>query len=346
MTFRILVCNAESSDYSSVNNILYREVEDADSDTCIQSKCRLDIYSPTKKTAKYTLIFFHGGGLTSGEKFIPGKLQDQNINVVSADYRLSPNPKAPAYIEDCAAAVAWTYNHIQEYGGDPKKIYLSGESAGAYLATMLYLNKKYLGKYNIDPDSLAGLFSFSGQMTTHFTICNERGLNVGSDTQIVDQYAPLYYVRKTIKPLYFIIGDSALDMPGRAVQNKLIVKQLKLLGNDRVNFIEIKEFKHEAMITPALDSVIYYLQHVPASIVTPKIQNITISPNPVSQGFFKVYCDEEILNLSIFNEIGLLSKSISHISNTTVDVHELKKGTYFVQCKTKTRDFRQKMLIL
>ena len=82
LIFHIVVCKAETSDYCSVNNILYRDIDEADSDTCIQSKCRLDVYSPTKKTAQYTLIFFHGGGLTSGQKFTPGKLQDKNLNIV------------------------------------------------------------------------------------------------------------------------------------------------------------------------------------------------------------------------------------------------------------------------
>ena len=58
---------------------------------------------------------------------------------------------------------------------------------------MLAFDKKYLNKYQIDANKIAGLIPFSGQAITHFTVRNERGIK---DTQpVIDDYAPLYFVR-------------------------------------------------------------------------------------------------------------------------------------------------------
>lgn len=340
---------AESLSYKFEKNIFYRanERDKNDADTLIESKCGLDIYFPENQHGSTTVIYLHGGGLTLGDKSeIPSNFYNKRIIVVTPNYRLSPNSRCPAYIEDCAAAIAWTYNNINKYGGDKSKIILSGGSAGAYLATMVFLDKHYLSKYNIDPDSLAGLFSFSGQMTTHFTICNERGLPEGSDTKIIDEFAPLYHIRKTIRPMYFFIGDSVLDMPGRYVQNKLIVQKLKEQGNDKVYFRELKNTDHSTMTNPSMDSASIIIQKIISSIDTNKIRKITLSPNPVRHGYFKIESDDDVINLNIFNDNGRLTKSVSNVSNKTIDVHELKKGFYIVAAKTKTIKFRQKILIL
>jgi Esterase/lipase len=206
------------------------------------------------------LIFFHGGGLIEGEKYIPNELENQNIIVVAPNYRLSPTVKCPTYIEDAAAAVAWVFNNISQYGGNTNKIYISGHSAGAYLANMVFWDKSYLGKYNIDSEKIAGLFSYSGQMTTHYTICNESGTNVYSDSKYIDRYAPLYNIRETNIPIYFFIGDRNSDMPGRYVQNKDMINRLTGIGCTNIKFIEQSNFDHTTMLKPSLVSTLEYLK--------------------------------------------------------------------------------------
>src|SRR5690606_38619302 len=104
------------------------------------------------------------------------ELMDKGIAVIGVGYRLSPKVKAPSYIEDAAAAVAWAFKHIEQYGGNKKLIFLSGHSAGGYLTTMVTLDKHYLEKYQIDANSIAGLIPFSGQAITHFTVRQEQGI--------------------------------------------------------------------------------------------------------------------------------------------------------------------------
>src|SRR3546814_4589426 len=77
---------------------------------------------------------------------------------------------APSYIGDAPAAVAWTFKHIADYGGDPSKIIISGHSAGGYLVAMVGLDKSWLQQYGEDADKLAGIVDFSGHAITHMTV--------------------------------------------------------------------------------------------------------------------------------------------------------------------------------
>ncbi len=113
----------------------------------------------------------------------------QGVAVVVVNYRLHPKVKAPAYIDDAAAAVAWVFKNIEKYGGDPDLIFVSGHSAGVYLTSMIGLDTTYLNKYDVDANMIAGLIPYSGHTITHFTIRQERGLSW--DKPVVDQYGPL-----------------------------------------------------------------------------------------------------------------------------------------------------------
>ena len=108
---------AQTEEYKTENNIAYYP-EEKFNDEYIKNRCVLDIYYPSDLKNFSTIVWFHGGGLTGGEKEIPGALKGKGFAVVGVNYRLSPKVKAPAYIEDAAAAVAWVFKNISNYGGD------------------------------------------------------------------------------------------------------------------------------------------------------------------------------------------------------------------------------------
>lgn len=164
----------------------------------------------------------------SRRKHFPKEFLEQGYAVIAVNYRLSPRAQNPAYTEDAAEAVAWTFENIEEFGGDKDKIYIAGHSAGGYLCLMLNLDKSYLAKWNIDANSLAGAFPISGQTTTHYTIRKERGLP--SDTPIIDKYAPSNNVRKGASPMILITGDKELEMLARYEENAHLYALLKALG--------------------------------------------------------------------------------------------------------------------
>jgi hypothetical protein len=96
---------------------------------------------------------------------------------------------------------------------------------------MVGLDKKYLSKYNIDANRIAGLISLSGQAITHFTIRSER--NIPGTQPIVDEMAPLFYVRKDAPPLILITGDSELEMLGRYEENAYLRRMMIVAGHTK-----------------------------------------------------------------------------------------------------------------
>lgn len=128
-------------------------------------KDRLDIYLPLGATKTPVVVYFHGGGLLYGDKslgqVVAKRLLAHGIGLVSANYRLSPGVMHPAHVEDAAAATAWVFKNIADYGGDPQQLYVSGHSAGAYLAALLALDPQHLGRHQMSPGDIRGAIPIS-----------------------------------------------------------------------------------------------------------------------------------------------------------------------------------------
>ncbi|MDO8952516.1 MAG: alpha/beta hydrolase [Draconibacterium sp.] len=241
----------ENQKYSFKENISYRTSDEEKQNEYIAERCKLDIYYPDDKKDFTTVVWFHGGGITSGNKHIPEKLKEQGIAVVAVNYRLSPKSKCPSYIEDAAAAVAWTFKNIEKYGGDQKKIVVSGHSAGGYLTSMIGLDKKWLAKYNIDANEIKMLIPFSGHCITHMTIRKERG--IPDNQPVVDEFAPLYHVRADAPPLVLITGDREREMLGRYEENAYMMRMMKVAGHTKTKLYELDSFNHGGMASPAYE---------------------------------------------------------------------------------------------
>ena len=237
-------------EYRTEKSIPYRDAKTEKLDEYAIKCCQLDFYYPVNKKAFATLVWIHGGSLKGGKKEIPEKLMNQGFAVVAIEYRLSPNVLCKQIIEDAAAAVAWTFRNVSKYGGDSTKIFLSGHSAGGYLDLMVGMDKKWLAKYNIDANRIAGLLPLSPQTITHFAIRKERGIK---DTQpVIDEYAPLFHVRKDLPPLVLITGDRELEMLGRYEENAYLARMMKLNGHTRTQLFELQGFGHGPMMQPGL----------------------------------------------------------------------------------------------
>ena len=235
------------SPYRLVKDIPYREGNDPTD--AIKERCRLDVYWPVDLKGFPTVVWFHGGGLTGGQRSVPTGLQGKGIAVVAAGYRLSPQVKTPAYLEDAAAAVAWTFRNIGGYGGATNRIFVSGHSAGGYLTSMIGLDKRWLAAHGVDANGIAGLVPYSGHCITHFTIRAERGI---PDTQpVVDDLAPLFHVRKDAPPLLLITGDRDLELLGRYEENAYLWRMMKHVGHPDTQLRELGGFNHGQMAEPA-----------------------------------------------------------------------------------------------
>ncbi|MCL4207707.1 MAG: alpha/beta hydrolase [Pirellulaceae bacterium] len=220
-------------------------------------RCRLDLYYPDNRTGFATLVWFHGGGLKGGSRSIPKQLQSQGIAVVAVNYRLYPSVKCPGYLEDAAAAVAWIFRNVEKYGGDPKKIFVTGHSAGGYLTSMIGVDKRWLAECGIDADQIAGLIPLSGHTITHMTVREERGI---PQTQpVVDEFAPLYHVRPDAPPILLITGDRELEMLGRYEENAYFLRMLKVAGHKDVTLYELQGYGH-GMFEPSVAPMLRWMQ--------------------------------------------------------------------------------------
>jgi acetyl esterase/lipase len=129
---------------------------------------KLDIYRPAGAATANApvIVFFYGGNWTTGERadyaFVGRALASRGIIAVIPDYRLYPEVSYPDFLDDSAAAVAWTLREIGRYGGAPQHLFVMGHSAGAYNAAMLALDPQWLRRQHSDPGALCGWIGLAG----------------------------------------------------------------------------------------------------------------------------------------------------------------------------------------
>jgi acetyl esterase/lipase len=240
----------EKDNYKTEASIHYYSTDLMKGDKYMQQMCVVDLYYPTDINSFPTIVWFHGGGLTVGSREIPEYLKNKGVAIVGVEYRLSPEVKSLECIKDAAAATAWVFKNIEKYGGNTSLIFVSGMSAGGYLTYMVGLDKKYLAAHDIDANKIAGLIPFSGHAITHFTVRKERG--IPGKQPIIDEMAPLFYVRADAPPLLIITGDRELEMLGRYEENAYMMRMMKVVGHKRVQIYELDGNNHGQMMYPAL----------------------------------------------------------------------------------------------
>lgn len=240
--------------YKQVNDISYTKKTDIYS----LERLKLDVYYPEEKKDCPVVVWFHGGGLEGGNKEIPNKLKNKGIVVVGANYRLLPNVTVKETLDDAAEAVAWVFRNIAQYGGDKKKIIVSGHSAGGYLSMMLCLNKAWLDAYGIDADDAMMYVPFSGQAITHYNVRKMQGIPPLQPT--IDEYAPLYWVRKDCPPFILICGDRELELYGRYDENQYLARMMKLVGHNETYLYELDGHGHGDMVEPSFHILMTHLK--------------------------------------------------------------------------------------
>lgn len=131
---------------------------------------RFDVFAPEQsKDPLPVLIFMHGGGWMSGYKewsglMAPGVIASGAI-LVAITYRLAPEHRLRTIIDDCIEAVAAVRARVAEFGGDARRLYTSGHSAGGHLAAMVALrNDLWRGRVGSE---LRGILPISGILDLH-----------------------------------------------------------------------------------------------------------------------------------------------------------------------------------
>ena len=219
-------------------------------DICYNEKTEqyLDLYLP--ETEEFAvLLYFHGGGLESGdkvgEKIFFEYMVSNGIAVASANYRMYPNAKYPDFLLDAADAVAYIFENIGKYG-EINGIYVGGSSAGGYITQMLCFDKTWLSKHGIKPTDISGFIHDAGQSTCHFNVLRERGLDIRR--VIVDDSAPMYHIGEDEQypPMLIIVSDD--DMQNRYEQTILLISTLKHFGHFEKVRLKVMKGTHCAYV--------------------------------------------------------------------------------------------------
>jgi acetyl esterase/lipase len=112
------------------------------------------------------VVFFYGGSWTDGERgdyrFVGTALAGRGVLTLVADYRLYPEVRYPEFLNDSALAAAYGLEQAAALGGDPKRVFVMGHSAGAYNAAMLALDPRWLKSAGHAPRELAGWIGLAG----------------------------------------------------------------------------------------------------------------------------------------------------------------------------------------
>ena len=218
-------------------------------------KHKLDLYMPEGAAKVPVVMWIHGGGWKTGDRSLYGaigrRFAEAGIGFAAISYRLSPKVKHPAHVEDCARAFAWLYAHVADYGGDPDRLFVSGQSAGGHLSALLTLDPQYLKALNVPQGAIKGVIPMSGVYTVPCLGPDARGLmsmfpdSFGSDPDVCRSASPISHLSTLSCPMLVITEteDAGLIRPTmkafQAAAEKAGVKDVRFIDADQRNHLSI-----------------------------------------------------------------------------------------------------------
>ncbi len=167
---------------------------------------KLDIYQPKQpKENAPVVVFVHGGSWDSGTKdiykFVGESFASQGYTTVISNYRLYPEVIYPEFINDTAAAIAYTAKRYSKQG-----VIVIGHSAGAYNAMMATVEPKYLRAQGVEVcQVVAGMVGLAGPYGA-FPLQAEKYVTMFPDRHSADD-APVNLINGPTPPLFMAIGD-------------------------------------------------------------------------------------------------------------------------------------------
>lgn len=188
---------------------------------------RLDVYSPDEGRGHPVLVFVHGGSWKDYDKelFAPVamKLLPEGLVVVIPDYTLYPEAGYDQMASEVAAALSWTLENIEQYGGDPQKVVVAGHSAGAHLSGLAMLDPRFLSTYGHSSGEFCGWLGLSGvyDIQAEYDHWQAKGvtpkviLGVTGGQHNFRQASPIHHVRPELPPTLLIHGDEDETVPAQ-----------------------------------------------------------------------------------------------------------------------------------
>lgn len=239
-----------------------------------QHPLMLDIYRPAKTAAPMPVtLFFYGGSWRSGSRqdyaFVGNALAGRGILTIVADYRKYPAVRFPGFEFDAARAARWTFDHVDEYGGDPQRVFLVGHSAGAQIATLLATDAHYLATEDLSPRDFAGVVAIAGPYD-FLPLTDPKLIEVFGPEKDWGASQPIRFVHVGEPPFLLLQGDSdrvvlprnstATDAALRAAGGEVRLIQYHGIGHFRI----LAALRYPAL-GPTLGDVTSFIEQTPAA---------------------------------------------------------------------------------
>lgn len=224
------------------------------------NKQKLDLFIPQNKKNMPVIVFLHGGSWTTGDRSLyralGNRLAREGIAVAIPSYRLMGEAIHPAQMEDTAAAFGWVYRNIEQYGGDPKRIYAVGHSSGGHQVSLLALDDRYLKKVGLTPDVIRGVISMSGVYDVEY-------INAFKTNEPRQDASPLSHIHKGAPK--FLLSYCQWDYLGLPKQARDFAAALKKSFDDvRLIYIpndnHYTEIVHVAEDGPLLRAILSFVE--------------------------------------------------------------------------------------
>ena len=193
-------------------------------------KQRMDLYFPVQKSNNApVLLFLHGGGFREGDRkqygYVAEPFAKQGILTVVASYRLTPAFSHPAQPDDAKALVAWIYNNIAKFGGNPNAIYVSGHSAGAILTADIGVDLAWMDAAKVPRSALRGIVPISGS----YDLRNAKRKEYLPTPEAEEKASPLLHVNAPAPLALVVYGsqEERLKEPSAALVKAIEAKGSK-----------------------------------------------------------------------------------------------------------------------
>jgi acetyl esterase/lipase len=192
----------------------------------------LDIFAPVAAAdrPRPVLVFFYGGGWDSGSRDVYGwaaqALAARGFVVAVPDYRVAPQVHFPAFIEDAAAAAAEVGRLADRYGGDPERLGVIGHSAGAHLAMMIALDRRYMAAVEA-PGLIKAAVGLAGPYD-FLPLDVPASINAFGRAPDPTLTQPVAFVRPDAPPLW--LGHGTDDVVVHAEDTTILCDRMKAVG--------------------------------------------------------------------------------------------------------------------